>query len=471
MKPDLNCAGPEPELGLPLGRRRVSVAAVLAAMSLVVLDAGMVNIALPTMSRALHATPDDILLVITAYQTALIIALLPSAALGERLGNRRVFAGGVALFTAASVLCAISPSLPWLVAARFVQGLGGAAVMALGIALLRMAVSGKQLGAAIGWNALTVALASAASPALGAAILWGTNWHWLYLVNVPLGLAVLFASRSLPTTAPSIQRIDVTSIALNGASFALLLVGAQLMLAKPYAATLLIVTGLLTLWALVRRERPKTAPMIPLDLLADRSFRMAVIASVCCFTGQTAGMLALPFYLQHSLGQTPFMTGLYMTPWPLSVAATVVVTGRLSERFPSAWLCVIGAGALSLGMGAAALWPLTSSPHPLIACTILCGLGFGLFQVSNNRHMFLSASKARSAAAGGVQSTARLIGQTAGALLITLVLTTTSIGAATRIGLGLGAMLTLVAGLVSVMRSKVAEDQRAPVYRTGGVRK
>lgn len=438
--------------GLPSPRRAFAIAAVLSAMSLVVLDAGMANVALPTMARALKATPAMVVLVITAYQTALVMALLPCAALGERLGYRRVFVWGVALFTAASALCALSPSLPWLVVARFVQGLGGAAVMALGVALLRFSVAPKQLGAAIGWNALTVALSSAASPAVGALILAGMSWPWLFFVNLPLGAMALLAARALPPVARTAQPIDGRSVALNGLAFASLVIGAELLPTRPFAAALLLAMAAIAMLGLVRRETPKAAPMIPLDLLRGRSFRISVIASVCCFTGQTAGLVALPFHLQHQLGQTPLMAGLYMTPWPLSVAATAVIAGRLADRVPTAWLCAVGGACLAIGLAAIALWPLQGDPRLLIAFAIVCGLGFGLFQVPNNRNMFLSAPPERSGAAGGVQSTARLSGQTAGAVLMTLLFATTSLNAAPRIALATAALLALTAGIVSALR-------------------
>lgn len=440
------------EAGLPPAQRALAIAAVLTAMSLVVLDAGMANVALPAMARSLRASPALAVLVITAYQTALVMALLPCAALGERLGYRRVFGWGVALFTAASVLCALSPTLPWLVAARFVQGLGGSAVMALGVALLRFSVPRRQLGAAIGWNALTVALSSAASPTLGALILAGLGWPWLYLVNLPLGVAALLATRALPPVVGTGRRIDALSVALNAVAFGALIIGAELLPRAPMTAALLLATAGLALIALIRREIPKAAPMIPLDLLRDRAFRISVIASVCCFTGQTAGLVALPFYLQHQLGQTPLMAGAYMTPWPLSVAGTAVIAGRLSDRMPTAWLCAVGGGCLALGLAATALWPLHGDPRPLIAFAIVCGLGFGLFQTPNNRNLFLSAPPERSGAAGGLQGAARLTGQTAGAVLMTLLFTLTSMDAAPRIGLGIGAVLALAAGLVSVTR-------------------
>jgi DHA2 family multidrug resistance protein-like MFS transporter len=157
--------------------------------------------------------------------------------------------------------------------------------------------------------------------------------------------------------------------------------------------------------------------------------------------------------LQHGLGQDVLQTGLLMTPWPLTVALVAPVAGRLANRISGAWLCLLGGGLLALGLGAAALAPLHGRPFLLIPFVVLCGVGFGVFQVSNNRNLFLSASRARSGAAGGMQGTARLTGQTIGALIMTLVFTLTSMDFAPRVGLGIGAALSLVAGVVSMLRA------------------
>ena len=438
----------------PDSRRPLAVGAVLTAMTLVVLDAGMTNLALPTIAKALHVSPAAAVLVITAYQTALLVALLPAAALGERFGCRRVFAAGVWLFILSSVLCTFAPSLHGLVAARALQGLGGAAILALGVPLLRFSVPPQRLGAAIGWNALTVALASSAGPGVGALILAHAHWPWLYAVNIPLGLAVLAASRQLPRTPAGSHRLDIASMALSGAMFASLFIGAQLFLARPLLAVGLAVVGVVCLGLLVRREAPKAAPLIPLDLLRQPSLRLSVIASVFCFTGQAAAMVALPFYLQSVLGQSASTTGVYMTVWPLSVAVSAVAAGRLADRFPTAWLCAAGGLGLGLGLVSAALWPLGQDVRPMLLFAAACGLGFGLFQTPNNRNMFLSAPLERSAASGGLQGAARLTGQTAGAVLMTLLFTLTPIGTAPRLGLGIGGALALLAGLVSLSRAK-----------------
>ena len=452
-------------------RRTTAIASVLAAMVLVVLGAAIANVALPMIARSLQVTPAMSVWIITAYQTALLMALLPCAALGESLGYRWVFTVGVALFIGASALCALSQSLEWLVAARFLQGLGGAAVMALGVALLRSVILPRQLGAAISWNALAVALSSAAGPTIGAAILSVTGWPWLFAVNVPLGVLVLLATRALPNVSGTARRLDLFSVALNAGAFASLVIGVELLPARPALAAVLLAIAAVLLVALVRREVPKAAPLIPIDLLRSDSFRISVTASVCCFAGVAAAMVALPFYLQHGLGQDALMTGLYMTPWPLTAAVTAPFAGRLANRVSTAWLCAGGGVCLAIGLMAAALWPLQGHPLPLALLTMLCGLGFGLFQVANNRNMFLSAPLERSGAAGGMQGTARLAGQTSGALIITLLFSLTSVDAAPRIGLGIAAALTLAAGLVSALpvRPIANNNHGVPTLNPSGV--
>ena len=197
-----------------------AISAVLGAVVLAVLDAAIANVALPSIAQSLQVLPGASVWIITAYQAALVMGLLPCAALGESLGYRRVFTGGVVLFTAASALCAFAPSLPWLVAARLLQGFGGAAVMALSIALLRQLVPHRKLGAAIGWNALTVALSSAAGPMIGAAILAGSSWPWLFALNLPLGALVLLASRALPDFPGQAAPLDRLSVAISAGALA-----------------------------------------------------------------------------------------------------------------------------------------------------------------------------------------------------------------------------------------------------------
>lgn len=434
-------------------QRIAGIVAVLAAMAMVVLDASMVNIAVPTLAANLAVPPSEALRVVSVYQTALLMALLPCAALGGSFGNRRIFMMGVALFAVASIVAASVTSLTQLLVARFLQGLGGAAIMALGVALLRQILPPNRIGAAIGWNALTVALCSAGGPSLGALVISLAGWHWLPLVHLPLAM-IAFGATMMVKAMPGTGRApDLVSMLLCVAAFASLMFGAEALASKPALACLLLGASAVLFWKLVRREQRSRSPLIPLDLLRLRPFSLAVVASICCFTGQVAAMLSLPFHLQHAFRQTPLATGLYMTSWPLSVALAALVAGRLSDRWPSWLLCAAGATLIALGLVSAAMVPAEAGPVWLAVAIIPCGVGFGLFQVPNNRTMFLTAPVERSAAAGGMQGTARLTGQTMGAVLITLLFALAPTAEAPIIGMVLGAAFAVLAAGVSALHA------------------
>ncbi|MFD2642792.1 MFS transporter [Pseudomonas japonica] len=440
-------------------RPALAIGAVLAAMVLVVLNTAMIAVALPTLATALRVAPASVTWILTAHQAALLMALLPCAALGESLGYRRVFTWGVWLFAGGSLLCVVSPSLAWLVAARVVQGFGAAAVMALGVALLRQVLEPRRLGAAIAWNALAVALSSAASPVIGAALLSVAAWPGLFALHLPLAAGVLLAARALPASAASARRPALISILLNAGAFAALTGAAALVITVPPAAGLLLACAALQLWLLVRRERSKRTPLIPLDLLASRSLRLSVIASVLCFAGQTAGTIALPFLLQHNLGLGTWMTGLLLLPWPLSVAITAPFAGRLAERIATARLCCLGGTCLATGLCLCSLPRAADPVLQLIPPTLLCGFGFALFNVANNRNLFLAAPVQRSGAIGGLQGTARLLGQTAGGVLMALLFERFGAASAPRLGLGVAACLVVFSAWVSLLQGGTSTDR------------
>jgi DHA2 family multidrug resistance protein-like MFS transporter len=424
--------------------------AVLAAMALVVLDAGITNVALPTISAALDVAPAKAVWVASAYQLAVLIGLFPAAHIAGRIGGRKLFICGTALFTMASLLAASASGLVLLVAARFMQGIGGAAILALGIPLLRLALGQERLGSAIAWNALNVALCAAAGPAIGAVILTVADWPWLFLVNLPVGLLAIAASFRLPTTKGHGDRIDWSSIALHAGAAAMMFMALE-SLAKRMALALALATGSAASFAfLLQRERSKPAPLVPLDLLASRPFRLAAAASACCFVAQCGGQLALPFLLQHSLALNALAMGLVVACWPLGAALSSALANALASR-TSAWvLCALGACLIAVGllvMGALELGTL-----PIAACASLCGIGFGLFQVPNNRTLFFAAPERRSEAAGAMQATARLSGQTTGGVVVSLIFAGTASNAAPRLALAVAAAFALGSAILSLLR-------------------
>jgi DHA2 family multidrug resistance protein-like MFS transporter len=432
-------------------REQASALAVLSSMALVVLDAGLLNVALPTIAQSLGETPGRAILAVIAYQAALLVGLLPCAHVAEKLGYRRLFVGGLALFSAASILCAFAPSLPILLAARLVQGLGGAAILSLGIALLRFALGPDRLGAAIGWNALTVALCSAAGPIVGAFILSVAPWSWLFLAKLPIATIALVAAAALPEVKLPGPPIDVPGLGLHGSIAALILIAAGSAPIRSLAALVPAGAAVVLAMLLIRRMRSLPAPVWPIDLLSLRPVRVSAAASICCFAGQSAGLLALPFYLQPGLGQSPLAAGLVLACLPLAAGATGPLANCLAHRFGSAFLCTAGAAVLSAGLLLCALWPAVDGFTALALGAALAGLGFGLFQVPNNRILFLTVPAGRSAAAGGLQGSARLVGQTFGALLMGLLFSWASTLVAARAGLALASLFAAAASLVSAL--------------------
>jgi DHA2 family multidrug resistance protein-like MFS transporter len=409
----------------------------------------MIGVALPTIGHSFAEAPAKSLLVVTAYQLALLVGLLPCAHVADSVGYRRLFLTGILTFAASATLCAIAPTFSVLVVARFFQGLGGSAVMALGIALLRSALSPQRFAAAIGWNALVVALCSAIGPTVGALLMSLAGWRWLFVISFPIAVAALVAARALPPVLPRASRIDQLGILLYAAAAACIVVGAESARQGPIGPVLLGAAALLFGAWLVGRERRKEAPLVPLDLLALQQFRASATASAFFFTGQSAGLLALPFYLQLSLGHSATTAGFILTLWPLAVATISTVAGKLTDRYGSGKICGLGGLVLTVGLSGTALVPANDTILPLAVCVAASGAGFGLFQVPNNRTMFLAAPPSRSAAAGGMQGTARLTGQTAGALLVSFVLSAAPMALAPRLAFGLAALAALIAALVS----------------------
>ncbi|MGB3539467.1 MAG: MFS transporter [Mesorhizobium sp.] len=438
--------------GLPAPRRYFAIAVLLLTLVLVVLDIAIANIALPSIAASLHASPSDTVWVVSSYQLAVLVALLPCGVIGEMVGPRRVFLIGVGLFTLASAACAFSGTLSMLVAARFVQGLGGGAIMALGIMNLRFSVPQRLLGTIIGINAMTVAIASAAGPGIAGAILAVAPWPWLFAINIPLGIVVLASGSVLARTEGVPRRLDGRALVANSLMFVLFFLGADRIAQAPLAGGLLIAGSAVCLFALLRIERRSAAPLVPIDLLATPAFRFSAIASVCCFTGQTLGVIALPFYLQHGLGMTATEAGLYMMPWPAAVAVTAPISGWLADRVKTAWLCAAGGALLAVGLIGVGLLPDGTHHVIFIAGTVIAGLGFGLFQTPNNRILLLSAPKARSGAAGAMQGTARLTGQTLGAIAMAVIFGVVPLASAPDMALVLAAAFAGLAAVVSLGR-------------------
>jgi MFS transporter, DHA2 family, multidrug resistance protein len=411
------------------------MATILLGITLSVLDGMVVNLALPGMVRDLHSSASTAVWIVNAYQLATLVLLLPLATLGDRLSYRRVYLVGALVFTLASAACSAATSVGTLAAARAVQGMGAAGMMAVNAALVRLTYPSRMLGRGIALNSVVVATASVAGPPLAAAVLSIATWPWLFLINVPLGILLLALGRKvLPENVNRAREATVTplDIALNGGMFVSFFLGADLLGTTTgenttafgsHSATagVALIVACVAVGAMhVLRQRAKTHPLLPIDLLRIPVFRLSMATSVCAFSAQTMAYIALPFLFLDAWHQSPGEAGLLMACWPAGVIVAAPQAGRLIGKYPDGLLGAIGLGVLSFGLALLALAAGDANSSVWWRLTI-CGLGFGLFQSPNNHTIITSAPAHRSGAASGMLGTARLTGQSLGAALLAAV--------------------------------------------------
>ena len=446
--------------GLHGAERALAMAALAIGVGLAALDTAIVNTALPGIAHSLGATPAASVWIISVYQLAMIATMLPFAALGEIVGYRKVSIGGLLLFTVASAACAAAWSLPALVLARLLQGLGASAVMGVNTALLRAIYPSRLMGQGMGSNALIVATGFAIGPTAASLILSLSAWPWLFAINVPLGLlGIVLALRYLPATSLASHHFDVRTALFNAGAFGLLVLamgeGAH---AAPLPVIALELAGAAAFFALLlHRQRGHPAPMLPIDLFRRPLFALSVVTAVCTFAAQSLAFVSLPFYFEHVLGRSPVETGFLITPWAVMVGVMAPIAGRLSDRYPPGLLG--GAGLLALAAGLVSLLLMPAAPSSLAICwrMALCGLGFGFFQAPNLKAIMSSAPAARAGGASGIVATARLVGQAGGAALVALCFTVAGAGG-TSWALGLGAASAALASVASFARLAVQKQ-------------
>ncbi|NYE60427.1 DHA2 family multidrug resistance protein-like MFS transporter [Duganella sp. 1224] len=406
--------------GLAERPRALAMLAVMTAVAMASLDTAIANTALPAIAAQLRATPADAVWIINIYQLAMVSTLLPFAALGDIAGYRRVFIAGLLVFSVASLGCALAWSLPSLVVARLLQGVGASAVMAVTTALMRTIYPAALQGRGFGTNALVVAIAFAVGPTVSSLILAVAAWPWLFAINVPFGLtAWLIARKTVPDSARATHRFDYLAAGYNVAAFGclVLLVGEGAHGAAPEHWLAELGIAILCFALLLRRQRSHTAPLLPVDLFRNPMFSLSALTAVCTFAVQGAAFVALPFYFE-ALGRSHIATGFLITPWPVLVAVTAPLAGRLSERHAAGALC--GTGLLILCGGVVALIALPAAADDIAIAwrMALCGIGFGLFQAPNMKAIMGSAPAMRAGSASGIVATARLTGQAIGAATV-----------------------------------------------------
>ena len=424
--------------GLPMPRRIWAVVSIGFALCMSVLDVNIINIVLPTLSHDFGTSPAVTTWIINGYQLAIVVSLLSFSSLGEIIGYRKVFLSGIGLFCITSLICALSDSFWTLTIARIFQGFSASAITSVNTAQLRYVYPKSQIGRGMGINAMVVA---AAGPSVASGILSIASWHWLFAINVPLGItALLLGIKHLPRQEErSKRKFDFVSAIANAVTFGLLIYTLD-GFAHHEEMDFLVLQ--LIILAIVGTFYVRRQPI----------FRLSILTSICSFIAQMAAMVSLPFFLQNTLGHSEVMTGLLLTPWPLATLVTAPLAGYLVERIHPGILGSIGMALFAVGLFSLSGLTAESSDISIILRLMLCGAGFGLFQTPNNSTIISSAPTKRSGGASGMLGMARLLGQTFGTTLVALLFSFVVHDRSTAVCLMVGSGFAVVAAIVSSLR-------------------
>src|SRR5438093_6013688 len=385
------------------------------ALFMTTLDNLVVTTALPVIRRDLHAGLSGLEWTVNAYTLTFAVLLLTGAALGDRLGRRRVFAVGIGIFTAASAAAALAPSIGALDAARAVQGLGGAIVMPLTLTILSAAVPPERRGLALGaWGGIA-GLAVAFGPLVGGAVVSGISWHWIFWLNVPIGIALIpLALTRLDESYGPAGKLDLPGVALaSGGLFGIvwgLVRGNSQGWTSPELVGALIggaiVVMLFVLWELRASE-----PMLPMRFFENRVFALANVASLLMFFGMFGSIFLLSQFFQTVQGYSPLGSGLRILPWTIMPMFVAPIAGALSDRVGGARLMGVGLVLQGTGLGALAAISTPTTPYwQLVAPFMVSGIGMAMFWAPVANVVLTAVRKEEEGQASGAQNAIRELG-------------------------------------------------------------
>ncbi len=385
------------------------------ALFMTTLDNLVVTTALPVIHRDLHATLSGLEWTVNAYTLTFAVFLITGAALGDRFGRRRMFVIGLAIFTAGSAAAALAPSIEVLIAARAIQGFGGAIVLPLTLTILSAAVPAEKRGLALGaWGGIS-GLAVAIGPLVGGAVVEGISWQWIFWLNVPIGLALIpLAALRLkesrgPNDALDLPGVGLASVGLFGIVWGLVR-GNQVGWGSPEIVGALAlgsaVLALFVLWELHTKE-----PMLPLRFFRNRTFTSANVASLLMFFGMFGSIFLLAQFFQTVQGYSPLQAGLRILPWTAMPIFVAPIAGALSDRIGGRPLMVTGLGLQAAGLAwIAAVSTPTVAYSALVVPFILSGIGMALYFAPVANVVLSSVRREEEGQASGANNAIRELG-------------------------------------------------------------
>lgn len=390
---------------------------------LATIDSSIVNISLPTFEKELNASFAAVQWVVLSYLLTITVLLLGIGRLADMVGKKKLYISGFMIFMIGSFLCGISARVEYLIVFRVVQAIGGAFLMALGPALLAASFPPEQRGQALGFNGLAVSMGIILGPTLGGVILSHWGWHWIFFVNIPLGIiAVVIAYQSLPMdNTRHGETFDFIGAILLFLSLISLLFG--LTFSQNFGFLSIQTSGLLVLFAVllilfIKFENKVKQPVIDLSLFRNGLFRVNLITGFLTFIASSGTIFLIPFYLQNVLGYDPEYAGILMAIFPITLGISGPLAGWLSDKYGFRLLTVLGLSILSFGYMNLSRFSTQTTWLEFVILYLPIGIGMGLFQSPNNSAILSNAASNRLGVVSGLLAITRTLGQTSGIALI-----------------------------------------------------
>ncbi|MEP7380902.1 MAG: MFS transporter [Gemmatimonadota bacterium] len=385
------------------------------------LDTSIANVALPTLTQAFGASFQQVQWIVLAYLLAVTTLIVSAGRLGDLVGRKRLLLTGILVFTVASLLCGVAPTLALLVAARVAQGLGAAIMMALTIALVAETIPTARRGSAMGLLGTMSAIGTTLGPSLGGVLIAGFGWRMIFLVNVPLGilnfgLAVVSIPPDPATVRPRRARFDATGtvvLAAALAAYALSMTIGRGSFGLSNLGLLALAFVGLSLFLVVQSQA--ASPLVPLPMFRDATLSIGLATSALVSTVMMATLVVGPFYLSRALGLDAARVGVVMSVGPLVAALAGLPAGRVVDRFGARRMAIIGLAGLALGMAALALLPGQLGVTGYIAAIAVVTTNYALFQAANNTAVTSDARAELRGVIAGLLGLSRNVGLITGA--------------------------------------------------------
>ncbi len=399
---------------------------------MIMLDTTIVYVATPSILSSLHTSLDQVLWVFNGYLLTYAVLLITAGRLGDIFGPRQLFAAGLIVFTAASALCGLSQDAAQLIAARVVQGIGGALIAPQTLTVLMAIFPPARRGAAFGITGAVIGVSTLAGPTLGGLIVTYWDWRWIFFLNVPIGIIALLGTfLFIPDVRPGRRHgLDLVGVLLSSASLLAIVFG--LIEGQRYewgvisgwlTIPMVIVAGVALFIVFIAWERFQNEPLVPMRLFRDRNFSLMNWTGAAMFFGMQGIFIPVTIYTQSVLGMTPLESGLTVAPMSLTAGIVAPFAGRLADRFGGKYLLM--AGLALFGAGAAivtALATITSTQTTFILPFVVTGLGLGLVVAPMTTVAMRDIKPVLAGAASGVLNTTRQLGAVVGAAAVGAVL-------------------------------------------------